>query len=122
MEEIYCKNCGQKLTREDEICPTCGGKAKLYKIVLKEKIELHDQLKGKEKRPGFRRPIKEFKVGDDLYRKFGEWHHREMYIDRENDRYREVIKDKTTGEIIHECKEPLSEHRGHGSAKNTKKL
>ena len=122
MEEIYCKNCGQKLTREDEICPSCGSKAKEHKLEFEEGIELHDQLKGKQKRPGFRRPIKEFKVGDDLYRKSGEWHHREMYIDRENDRYKEVIKDKTTGEIIRRCEEPLSKHRGRGSAKSKKKI
>ena len=26
--------------------------------------------------------------------------------------------DPETGKIIHECQEPLSEHRNHGSAKN----
>ncbi len=38
-------------------------------------------------------------------------------IDRDNDRYDEVVIDPETGEIVYECHEPLSEHWGHGSAK-----
>lgn len=38
-------------------------------------------------------------------------------IDRENDRYDEVVADPETGDIIHETHEPLSQHRGHGSAR-----
>jgi len=121
MEEIYCKDCGQKLTRENKICPNCGSKNKVYEIKVEEKIELHDQIKGKVKRRGFRRSIKEFKVGDDLHRKSGKWHHREMDIDRENNQYKEVVKDKITGKIIHKCKEPLSKHKGHGSAKRKRR-
>jgi len=40
-----------------------------------------------------------------------------MYIDKKNDKYKEIVKNKETGEIIHFCEEPLSEHRGHGYAK-----
>jgi hypothetical protein len=36
---------------------------------------------------------------------------------RANDRYREVVTDPTTKEIIHHCEEPLSQHQNHGSAK-----
>lgn len=38
-------------------------------------------------------------------------------IDRGNDRYIEVVTDFESGEVIHRTDEPLSEHRGHGSAK-----
>jgi hypothetical protein len=41
-------------------------------------------------------------------------------IDRDNDRYDEVVIDPETGEIVHESHEPLSEHWGHGSAKATR--
>ena len=37
--------------------------------------------------------------------------------DRRQDRYKEVVRDPDTSEIIHECEEPLSEHQGHGSAR-----
>jgi|GEM_PF-6032588 len=41
-------------------------------------------------------------------------------IDRETDKYEELIRDQLTGEIIHHCKESLSQHRDHGSAKRRK--
>ena len=43
--------------------------------------------------------------------------HRDLVIDRDNDRYVERIVDSKTAAVIHECKEPLSRHRGHGTAK-----
>lgn len=42
---------------------------------------------------------------------------RERPIDRSNVIYREEVIDPTTGRVIHHCEEPLSKHRGHGSAK-----
>jgi len=45
------------------------------------------------------------------------WIHREKAENRREDRYTEVVRDPDTDEIIHEVDEPLSEHRGHGSAK-----
>jgi hypothetical protein len=30
----------------------------------------------------------------------------------------EKVTDSTTGEVIHECNEPLDQHQGHGSAKS----
>jgi len=38
-------------------------------------------------------------------------------IDRDNDIYHEVVTDPETGEVVHECREPLSQHRQHGTAK-----
>jgi len=121
MKEIYCKNCGKKLSEDNEVCPNCGSKKRNIKITLQDKIELHDQIKGKIKEKGVKKPIKEFKVGDDLHRKSGKWHHREICIDRKGDYYREIVKDKATGKILHKCEEPLLKHRGHGSAKHKRK-
>ncbi|HUK55579.1 MAG TPA: zinc ribbon domain-containing protein, partial [Nitrospiria bacterium] len=61
---------------------------------------------------------RDFFHGDDLHKKSGKWYKKERIIDKDNDQYKEVISDPETGEIIHECQEPLSEHRNHGSAKN----
>jgi hypothetical protein len=41
-------------------------------------------------------------------------------IDRRNNRYQELVVDPQTGETVREVDEPLSEHRGHGSAKPKK--
>lgn len=90
-------------------------------MILSLEIKLYCSIKGKVKRKGIKRPIKEFKVGDDLHRNSGKWFYREMYINREKNQYKEIVKDKTTGKIIHKCEEPLSEHKGHGSAKYRRK-
>lgn len=42
---------------------------------------------------------------------------RERLIDRDNDVYKERVSDYESGEVIHECEEPLSQHVNHGSAK-----
>jgi hypothetical protein len=41
----------------------------------------------------------------------------ERTFDRENDRYFERVTLYDSGEVIHYSDEPLSEHKGHGSAK-----
>ena len=66
------------------------------------------------------RPFYEAKSGAELHRKSGKWMNREMVVDRETDRYLEVVTDPETGEVVHRCEEPLSEHRGHGDAKKSK--
>ena len=46
---------------------------------------------------------------------------KERLIDRAKDHYKEVVTDPDTGSVVHQCDEPLSQHRGHGSAKKKKK-
>jgi hypothetical protein len=38
-------------------------------------------------------------------------------IDREKNRYTERVTDPATGEVVHECDEPLTDHQDHGAAK-----
>lgn len=121
MKESYCKDCGQKLSEDDKVCPNCGSEKKYIKLTFEEKIELHDQIQGIGEKQGIKGFAQEFKVGDDLYRNSVKWYYKERYIDREKNQYKEIVKDKTTGKIIHKCEEPLSEHKGHGSAKHKKK-
>jgi len=122
MKEIYiCKDCGQQLSEDDKICPNCGSMKRNIVLNLEEKIEPHDQIKGKVKEKDAKKPIQEFTVGDDFHRKSEKWYHVERCINRKSNSYREVIKDKTTGKLIHKCEEPLSEHKGHGSANHKKK-
>ncbi len=117
MAEIFCSDCGEKLSVDDRICPNCGSEKKTYYVLIEEKIETHEQIKGKAKENSVKKPFQEFKIGDDFHKKSGKWNIREMNIDRKNDSYSEMIKDGATGEIIHQCDEPLSKHKGHGSAK-----
>jgi hypothetical protein len=51
------------------------------------------------------------------YRDGEKWVHRVVNADRREDRFDEVVTDPDTGEVIYECHEPLSQHRGHGDAR-----
>lgn len=78
---------------------------------------MHASLGFKAKGQGTGKLYIEGKSGDDLQRENGKWMKKERIIDRENDHYREVVTDPETGKVIQHCDEPLSQHRGHGSAK-----
>jgi hypothetical protein len=62
-------------------------------------------------------PAFEIRVGESVERRTGRMLHRVRRIDCREDAYVERIFDPRTGETVHWCAEPLSEHRGHGSAK-----
>ncbi|MGC1133561.1 MAG: hypothetical protein WA941_12120 [Nitrososphaeraceae archaeon] len=74
----------------------------------------------KGRHDGIGMPFLESKDVPDIYRKTGRSVRRRMRVDRDNNRYTEEVEDKETGEIIHSVDEPLSEHRGHGSARRKK--
>ena len=76
-----------------------------------------DHMRMKGRHAGKSRPHFDARSGANYYRRDNEWHHLYRLIDRENDRYVETIKRHSTGEIIKHVDEPLSEHIGHGSAK-----
>jgi len=72
---------------------------------------------GKSRRKGW---FQWFKVGTEPQRgRPGRFALVEKLIKRVGfgDWYSERVKDKDTGELIHECHEPLSKHQRHGSAK-----
>jgi hypothetical protein len=70
---------------------------------------------------GKKKPIVEGISGEDLHRDSGKWMYKERVIDHEKNRYKEVVTDLETGNIVHNCEEPLDKHTGHGSAKKGKK-
>ncbi len=58
-------------------------------------------------------------TGSDYYRRGERWHQVDRTIDYANNWYDETITDEATGEVVRECHEPLSDHRGRGSAKSS---
>lgn len=80
----------------------------LHKIVLRAR----DRRK---------RPPLEICTVESLHHATGELVYREMTFDRKNNLYREVIIDPKTRKTIHKSEEPLTMHRGHGSAKRKSK-
>jgi Zn ribbon nucleic-acid-binding protein len=116
---VKCSDCGELLENENENCPKCGSDKKTFQIGVRDGIEIHEQIKGKVKSQAINKPLREFIYGDEKYRKQDKWVDKTRIIDRENNEYTEIVKYKETGEIIHECKEPLTDHFNHGSAKKS---
>ena len=87
---------------------------------IAEEIKVHEFVEVRVKDPRFsskRNPRVKFKGGASYWRDGKRWMLREMRVDKAQDQYREVVSDPETGEIIRECEEPLSKHRGHGDDK-----
>jgi len=99
-------------------CPKCGSVTRAHSITISETIDVKEMLGLKAKRPGQKKPSMEQKSGDDLHRKSGLWNKLIRIIDRDKNWYKEEITDPGTGAIIHKDEGPLSEHQGHGDAKN----
>jgi hypothetical protein len=78
---------------------------------------MKSQLGYKARHQGGGRPFREGKVGDDLHRDSDRWNYLQRDIDHEHDWYDEKIVDPTTGNVIREVHEPLSQHRNRGSAR-----
>ncbi len=94
-------------------------KSSNLEINVKEDIKVHGFVRLKDKTKGFKKSLRETSAGDDYHRKSKQWNLLDRVIDRQHDQYKEVIKNKE-GVVIHKCEEPLSNHRGHGSAKKKK--
>lgn len=97
-------------------CPQCGSTARKYFILSKATAKAQPGLGFKQKRPDVKKPLVEGFTGRDLRKRDGDFIQKERLIDRENDKYREKIV-TDSGDIIRNVDEPLSKHRGRGSAK-----
>lgn len=124
MSRLICSDCKYDIGEYtgDVIkirkCPQCNSVNLYRSLLLADKIELHENVKGKSNKiPGKKKPLGEFQTGEGKSVSRGRFVDKIRKIDRENDLYFERVIDPETGEIIHECSERLSEHFGHGSAK-----
>jgi len=90
------------------------------KIAVSDTIKAYSFVHLKDKIKGKKKGKRDIYAGADLYKKTGDWNHIDRVIDRENDLYKEIIKDKD-GNIIRQNIEPLSRHKGHGFTKSNKK-
>ncbi len=125
---VTCANCGSPFTagyeslNSDPTCPECGLAQMHIHLTIEDHVgvEIHDTLRGKLKDPNVsskKNPRVDFFAGDDLRRSDGKWMQKKRVLDRDNDRYIEVVVDPETGKIVHKNDEPLSKHVGHGTAK-----
>jgi len=100
-------------------CPKCGSVLRRFDMSINGSLKFHSKLTAKARHKDEKRPFLEQVVGDDLDRKTGRWMKLHRLIDRVRDRYRERVTNPETGEVIHKCDEPLTQHKGHGSAKRS---
>lgn len=126
---IFCNDCKAPLPSEwahqaapENVCLRCGSVKKTINMNIVEDagLEIHDSLRVKAKNitmPAKMNPRVDIFAGDDLRKSDNKWMTKERVIDKDKDLYKEVVKDPTTGEIVHHNEEPLSKHFGHGSAK-----
>jgi hypothetical protein len=98
-------------------CPACGSTSRIFAKAIHGEVLPRGSLRARGKREGGRKPFVEIVSGADWSHKLRRWMHKLRIIDRERNRYEELVVDRGTGRVIHECKEPLSSHKGHGSDK-----
>ncbi len=120
---VTCEKCGTHLDEDQSApiesrkpCPKCGSLDRHVNIQVHDTITLREKIRMKG-RGEAGKPFIEQTHGDDLHRKSGKWMKLSRIIDRAKDWYHELVIDAETGVTVHECQEPLSQHRGHGSAK-----
>jgi len=120
--EVQCDECRERieesphLADEDRLpCPRCGSRSRYIRVAVSGTLVTHSKLALKGQRLGLKKPFIEQVVGDDLYRKTGRWMKLERVIDRLKNWYHERVTDPSTGTVVHECDQPLSDHQGHGS-------
>lgn len=87
-------------------------------INVHDEATAHEWIEGEAaERTKKKRSNYEFQAGDERCIADDKYVHKTRIIDREHDRYYEDVEDPESGEKIHHCEEPLSEHYGHGSDK-----
>ena len=126
--KVKCESCGTVLPSdwsqlEGQPCAVCGSDSLHISLQICDRIVAREQIKGKVKNPRYKskrnRPSREFKVGSEPQRgRPGKWAYVCRDINREHNTYDETVVDEETGQVLRECHQPLSEHKGHGSDKN----
>lgn len=121
-DSVECGACGAAIDTSLDTdgrapCQVCGANLRNINVFVTESLVVRDGVGLKVKRAGERKPYVEDRGLPSFTHKFQKLVFRQVLIDRDNDWYSEKITDYETGEVLHECNEPLSQHQGHGSAK-----
>jgi hypothetical protein len=112
--EVKCAVCHQGIPNVGGPCPHCGSRTRAKSLTAtlafvglfrarwpgRGKARRWGELATRFQRDGLGRLV-----------------HFRREFDKDADEYYEHVEDAVTGDVIHHVEEPLSEHRGHGSAK-----
>jgi hypothetical protein len=118
---VYCSGCSLRTGEDpDEFphgpCPECGCGARYVRYAGPNAAQMMVRSTVK-RRPGQRKAPVESKQGDELSVATGRSVRVHRIIDRRRNLYYEKVHDPETRRVLHEVEEPLTEHRGHGSAR-----
>ncbi|HHS7810286.1 hypothetical protein [Pseudomonas putida] len=126
-ESVSCTDCGKKLDekagdRDRGACPQCGSMGRVIHLELSDNVdcpvtEWLDLKVKNENLPSKKKLRTHIQTGQQLSTRLGRYVDKERVLDKDNDRYMEIVTDPLTGEVLRHCEEALSVHQGHGSAK-----
>lgn len=123
MENVECNDCGTQYSENLKECPNCGSRHRRVSIEIHSNVHINSEIRGmRGKNPHYpgKRKIRWEWIDENRVQKgdgITPIHYHQL-IDRDSDVYEEKVIHLKTGEVIHKCNEPLSEHRGHGSDKS----
>lgn len=125
MTTASCIGCGRPRKDQDVLesrripCPRCGARGLAIEVQASDGIQVYDDFAYKQKRGA--KALMQGKVGMEFHHDSGTWQRRERHINNANPHddhsYTELIVNKSLGIVISKD-EKLSQHWGHGSAKN----
>lgn len=118
--EVRCRGCSSSVDDDGPVrrpCPKCGSLSRSFVEHAEVTIRARTSLSWKHGRAGRKKPLAEGISGAGRSTATGRWVEKSRLIDRGNSWYQEIIVDEGTGEVVRDCREPLSDHQGQGSAK-----
>lgn len=122
METVLCKSCGaflggSHLHESVTPCPACGSTFRIFQKNLSGNLDFQGGIRGVVYQKSKTKWFIKFMSEPSFTRSLGIWSHRLKVEDKKSDKYLEVVTNPSTGEILHKDEEPLSQHLGHGYAK-----
>jgi hypothetical protein len=125
LERVECGECGYefpdpvaatKVPRS--LCALCGATTKKMHFLAEASVGVSASMRGVGYTTSKSNWLAKFYSRPEWHRALGRLHDVSRMFNKRTDEYHEVIHDHETGELVMEVHEPLSEHQGHGSAKN----
>jgi hypothetical protein len=120
-------DCGAELDERSDLpiqarrpCPGCGGRGRRFDVAVVCEVDSTSSVEYEGRQDGMSRRKGWFvrgSTGSEWSTGFGRWVHKVSVFDRRSNRRLETVTDPETGETLCHQDHPLSEHHGHGSAK-----
>lgn len=126
---VRCADCATEFDADESEkpdqrtpCPTCGSIGRAFVKVVNESVRMYETYRlvlqgARIKSGGRRRPSRELIQGHEFSEGLQRMVLKRREIDRANDMYEEKVVNSQDGTVMHQCKERLSDHKGHGSAR-----